>query len=152
MLLTSCCFCSFSVISSKTIKKRNMNLFKLGGQTQRGCQSGEGAGTGIRPGETLATEFLGSHKAPSESLFLVHLQGCATAFSPAGPIELYLSLLDPALAKPKDGSGWKGPQWIIWSNLPAEAGSSQSTWHRIASKQFWNIPGKGDSTVLEYPH
>lgn len=42
------------------------------------------------------------------------------------------------------GSGWMGPPWGIWSNLPAQA---QSTWHRIVPRWFWNISTKGNSTL-----
>lgn len=40
--------------------------------------------------------------------------------------------------EPQTGSGWKGAQGIIWSNLPVQAGSSQGTRHRIVSSGFWN--------------
>lgn len=35
--------------------------------------------------------------------------------------------------------------WATWSNLPAQARSSQSTWHRIASRWFLNISREGES-------
>lgn len=33
--------------------------------------------------------------------------------------------------KSLNGSGWQGPQWVIWSSLSVQAGSSQSTLHGI---------------------
>lgn len=48
------------------------------------------------------------------------------------------------------GSGWKRPQWVIWCNLSARAGLSQSTWHRMASTWFLNISMEV-STVLQGP-
>lgn len=38
-------------------------------------------------------------------------------------------------------------QWVNWSNLPAHAGSSQSTWHRIVSRWFSSISSEGYSTA-----
>lgn len=38
----------------------------------------------------------------------------------------------------QNGSGWKRPQG--WSNLLPQAGSSQSVWHKIAIRWFWNTP------------
>lgn len=37
-------------------------------------------------------------------------------------------------------SGWKGPQWVICSILPA-------TLHGIVSRQFFNISSEEDSTT-----
>lgn len=41
----------------------------------------------------------------------------------------------------------EGTTVVIWFHLPAQAGSSQSTWHRVVSRQFWNISSEGDSTL-----
>lgn len=41
----------------------------------------------------------------------------------------------------------QGAQWVIWSNVAAPAGSSQSMGHRIASQCFWDISREGDSTA-----
>lgn len=41
-------------------------------------------------------------------------------------------------------SGWRRPQWVIWSSLPAQAESQQSTWHRTASRHFWNTSSEGE--------
>lgn len=46
----------------------------------------------------------------------------------------------------QNGSGWKASQWVIWPNLPAQAGLSQSTLHRVASTQFLSISTEGNST------
>lgn len=45
--------------------------------------------------------------------------------------------------------GWvvRDPQWVTWSRLPAQAGSSQSTQHRIVWWWFLNISSEGDSTI-----
>lgn len=32
-------------------------------------------------------------------------------------------------------------------HLPAQAGISQSTWHRILSRQLWSVLSEGDSTA-----
>lgn len=40
----------------------------------------------------------------------------------------------------QNGSVWKEPHWVIHSNLPAHAGSTWSTWERIMSRRFLNIP------------
>lgn len=43
----------------------------------------------------------------------------------------------------------------IWSGLPAQVGPSQSTWHRVVSRWFWNISGEEDTTASLgslYPH
>lgn len=49
--------------------------------------------------------------------------------------------------KSQSGSGWEGPQWFNWSNVPAQAGSPQSAGHRIVSRWFVNILSEGDSTA-----
>lgn len=46
----------------------------------------------------------------------------------------------------QNGSQWKEQQWIIWSSLLAQTGSTQSTWPRIESRQFWNISSERNST------
>ncbi|XP_053806696.1 uncharacterized protein LOC128792371 [Vidua chalybeata] len=51
------------------------------------------------------------------------------------------------IAESQHGSGWKGPPWLVCSNLPALAGSPQSTRHRMASRRLWNIARVGDSTI-----
>lgn len=38
------------------------------------------------------------------------------------------------ITESQNGSGWEGPQWAIWSYLPAQAGLSYSILHRIASR------------------
>lgn len=48
----------------------------------------------------------------------------------------------------QNGSSWKGLQWIIWPSLPAQAGSSQSTRHKIVFRQFLNIFSEGDSKPI----
>lgn len=55
----------------------------------------------------------------------------------------YFLLLYPL----QNGSGWKGPQGVIWPNLPVQARPSQSTWHGIESKWFLNISNGGDSST-----
>lgn len=45
----------------------------------------------------------------------------------------------------QNGSHWKGPQQVIWSNLTAQAGSFQGTWHRFASRWLLSVSSKGDS-------
>lgn len=45
------------------------------------------------------------------------------------------------------GRVWKEPQWVTWSNLSVQTGSSQSKWTRIVSRWFWNTFSNGDSTL-----
>lgn len=48
----------------------------------------------------------------------------------------------------RSGSGWEGPQWLIL--VPPPGGPSQSTGHRILSRQVWNIPRRELHTLSEW--
>lgn len=61
------------------------------------------------------------------------------------PSDIYLWVFISFVFGSQNGSSWKGPQKMIWSNLPAPAGSSQSTKHRIVSRQVFNISSEGHS-------
>ncbi|KAJ7417752.1 hypothetical protein WISP_62774 [Willisornis vidua] len=36
---------------------------------------------------------------------------------------------------------------VIWAKFPAQTGSSQSTWHKVASRRFLNVSSEGNSTT-----
>lgn len=44
----------------------------------------------------------------------------------------------------QNGLGWRGPEGVIWSKLPVQAGPSWSTWHRIVSRHLLNINSEGE--------
>lgn len=50
------------------------------------------------------------------------------------------------LTESQNGTGWKGPPWVFWLNLSAQARSSQTAWHRIVPRRFFSIPSEGGST------
>lgn len=61
---------------------------------------------------------------------------CFPLSSAPSPLVKSLNIADHGhFRESHKGSAWKRPHWVTWSNLSAPEGSSQSTWHGIATRQ-----------------